>query len=422
MNRTQPRARGWIERVAGEYGRGRPVAVLFDYDGTLTPLARHPCLAELDPRTRRRLAALAALPDVRVGVVSGRALEDVRAMVGLGGVYYAGCGGLEIDLLGRTARYPTPGAALRLLDAVRDRLLDLVRSSPGTWLERKPAAVTLHYRGLLPLAAACFRYEAAALLAGAEGLRFRVVAEAIEVTPTGGWDRGAAVAAILEHVADAVAARPLPVYFGDAAHDAEAMVVTAHAGGVSVGVGADAPPHAGQRLADPSELGDCLDELAGRLAAGRGLPVEAKPPPDADDGPAGRDPGAAGGLLLLDPDPVARSEFADGMAELGWRVWEADTTERAVELLTAHGGAIDAALVDLHLPGLQGARALAEFGRSRPDLIRGFLAADVSPYTATAFGKLSDIPLFVKPLRAADTDTRVRGLLRTRRAAGGSGD
>ena len=121
------------------------------------------------------------------------------------------------------------------------------------------------------------------------------------------------------------------------------------------------------------------------------------------------------GLLLLDPDDRARTELAEGMAARGWRVWQADTPERAAELLDRHGEAVHVALVDLQLPGLQGARTLAEFGQTRPDLVRGFLSADVSPYMAAAFGKLSDIPLLVKPLQPADLDTRLRALLQNKR-------
>jgi DNA-binding response OmpR family regulator len=100
------------------------------------------------------------------------------------------------------------------------------------------------------------------------------------------------------------------------------------------------------------------------------------------------------------------------MTALGWRVWQADTAERATELLGRHGDAVHVALVDLQLPGLQGARTLSEFGLTRPDLIRGFVSADVSPYAAAAFKRLSNVPLLVKPLPAGELDATLRALLR----------
>jgi trehalose 6-phosphate phosphatase len=426
MTGTQPTQAGWVDRVAAAYGRGRPVAVLFDYDGTLTPLVRHPSLARLASRTRDQLGRLADLPEVGVGVISGRALHDVRALVGLGGVYYAGSGGLEMDLLGDEERYPQTDAIGQLLDGIQDHLLDLLEMFPGTWLERKPGAITLHFRGLLPLAATCFRYEAVRLLSAVEELRCRVVSEAVELTPADGWDKGTAVETILAHMADALASPPLVVYFGDAANDTEGMAVATRTGGVCVGVGSDAPPIAELRLANPAELAECLDELTARLAAHRGLSVfKTHSPPktpvelNAEHGethPAGSSVPKPG-LLLLDSDDRARTELATGMTAQGWRVWQADTVVRAFELLERHGAVVHVALVDLQLPGLQGARTLAEFGQTRPDLIRCFLSADISPYMATAFGKLSDVPLFVKPLRPADADRLFRLLLGKKRLA-----
>lgn len=416
MKETRSAHTDWVDRIATSYRRGRPLAVLFDYDGTLTPIVRHPSLARLSPRTREQLGRLADLPDVGVGVISGRALEDVRSMVGLDGVYYAGSGGLEIDLLGEEERYPQTYEIGRLLDGIQDHLLELLEKFPGTWLERKPGAVALHFRGLLPLAAICFRYEACSLLTVVEELRFRVVSEAIEVTPADGWDKGTAVVSMLTHMGSGLSSPPLVVYFGDAANDAEGMAVATQTGGISVGIGPDAPSIADRRLTDAAELANCLDELTSRLTAHRSLPVVEPRLPDVTNPECDVTPPAMlneqkPGLILLDSDEQARAELANGMVARGWQVWQADTSERASELLGRNGKAVHVVLVDLQLPGLQGARTMAELGHARPDLIRCFHSADVSPYMAAAFGKLSDVPLFVKPLRLADTDKLFRILL-----------
>lgn len=104
------------------------------------------------------------------------------------------------------------------------------------------------------------------------------------------------------------------------------------------------------------------------------------------------------GLLIVDPDPQARDALARGMEGYGWRVWAVADGSAAVEAYTRHGDRIDAALVDLQLPGLQGARVLAELDRLNPSLTRCAMSADVTPYTACAFRRLSDTPLFTKPL------------------------
>jgi trehalose 6-phosphate phosphatase len=392
--------------------------VLFDYDGTLTPIERHPSLARLVPRTREQLRQLAALPGVRVGVISGRSLSEVRNLVGIDGIYYVGSGGLEIDLIDREQRYPDTDAIGTLLDAIQDQMLDQLKKFPGTWLERKPGAIAIHYRGLLPLAATCFRFEMINLVSAAAALKFQVVSEAIEVTPAEGWDKGTAVLSILDHVEATLQSHPLAVYFGDEANDVEGMAMTTQTGGMTVGIGPYAPWIADQRLADSSELVACLDELLARLATQRGLP---SPCPDAGNEPdLAPTPETDAGLLLLDPDAEARNELAAGLTALGWQVWQADTSEQATELVSVHGDSIQVALVDLQLPGLLGARTQSELGQRHPGLIRCFLSADISPYTAAAFGRLSSLPLFVKPLTAGELNTTLRAMLRQAPHAMGS--
>ncbi len=106
------------------------------------------------------------------------------------------------------------------------------------------------------------------------------------------------------------------------------------------------------------------------------------------------------GLLLVDPDSLARAALARDMELLGWHVWSAADGATAVDVYRRERGRIDAALVDLQLPGLQGAGVLAELGRLDPALTRCAMSAAVTPYTASAFRRLSDTPLFAKPICA----------------------
>src|SRR5262245_17439172 len=99
-----------LERLCRVARTGRPLALIFDYDGTLTPVRPTPAEATLPAATRRGLERLAANDRITLGVVSGRALSDLRGMVKLDGVYYAGTGGIEVDLLGHTLT--PPGLAL----------------------------------------------------------------------------------------------------------------------------------------------------------------------------------------------------------------------------------------------------------------------------------------------------------------------
>lgn len=270
-----PRSKSSVRRsraIADAYRAGRPLVLVFDYDGTLTPIVRHPSLAVLSPATRAVLGALSRLPDVSVAVVSGRALDDVRERVAVPDAFYAGCGGMELDLLGTRVTDPEAARLGDTFDRVHDRLREPVRRFPGTWVERKPASLAVHYRALPPLAGVCFGFETTDILAQFPELRSRVVSAAIEVTPAAGWDKGTAVDAVLGRVRAAGRGVPFPVYFGDAPNDEEGMTAALAAGGIAIGVGPDAPPIGGDGLPDPNGVVTFLTDLHSRLAGDRGLP------------------------------------------------------------------------------------------------------------------------------------------------------
>ena len=65
-----------------------------DYDGTLTPIVARPELALLADETLAVLNRLAR--KCLVAIISGRDLDDVRAMVRAEGVWYAGSHGIDI--------------------------------------------------------------------------------------------------------------------------------------------------------------------------------------------------------------------------------------------------------------------------------------------------------------------------------------
>src|SRR5258706_4856935 len=87
--------------------------LLLDFDGTLSPIVKNPRRASLPQATRRVLTDLARRPGVAVAIVSGRRIEDLRALVGLP-VIYAGNHGLRIE--GPGFRFLAPGAGDNLAE------------------------------------------------------------------------------------------------------------------------------------------------------------------------------------------------------------------------------------------------------------------------------------------------------------------
>ena len=62
----------------------------------MSPLAQRPELATIPPETKAVLERLSNRPDVFIAIVSGRSQSDVKEMVGIEGITYAGNHGLEI--------------------------------------------------------------------------------------------------------------------------------------------------------------------------------------------------------------------------------------------------------------------------------------------------------------------------------------
>ena len=265
-----------LERLITAYQRGERLVLVFDYDGTLTPLVAHPRLAQLDPALRDVLARLVATPRVAVGVVSGRGLDDLIGMVGLEGLSYGGSTGLELELAGER-RIPTEALESRaLLDALRAAVEICLAAYPGAWVEKKPFGFTVHYRQLARDRIKPLRAEMAALLEPhAGGLHVLDGPMAIEVVPAIEQDKGTALRAIVTHGDD----EPATVLFaGDAANDAPALAVAAEWGGIALGVGPEPPAEAAYRLPDPATLAELLVALAKALTAA-GSSTRTDPPP-----------------------------------------------------------------------------------------------------------------------------------------------
>ena len=86
-----------FDTYLGKYvGQDSILSLLLDYDGTLSPIAPHPDLATIPPETKKILERLANMSDVFIAIISGRSVNNVKEMVGIEGITYAGNHGLEI--------------------------------------------------------------------------------------------------------------------------------------------------------------------------------------------------------------------------------------------------------------------------------------------------------------------------------------
>ncbi|XP_018007795.1 alpha,alpha-trehalose-phosphate synthase [UDP-forming] [Hyalella azteca] len=182
----------FLENYVTESSR---LALLLDYDGTLAPIAPHPDLAVIPPETKKVLMRLANMPDVKIAIISGRSLENVKQMVGIEGLTYAGNHGLKIKHPdGTMFVHPVPHEYEEKLAKLREMLKPVC--TDGAWLEEKGTGVTFHYREvpnaleaeIISKAEECFD------TAGIEAYHSH---RALEARPPVPWNKGRAAIYIL---------------------------------------------------------------------------------------------------------------------------------------------------------------------------------------------------------------------------------
>lgn len=240
----------------------REPAVFLDYDGTLTPIVDDPAAALLDDDMRRALARLAER--CTVAILSGRDLADVRHLVGLPNLVYAGSHGLDIAGPGGISIQHGLDS-LPALDEAEKRLGPVVASVPGALLERKRLSLSVHYR-MVPDPGGVTRLDDAVREAAAAGLRVVAGKKVLDLRPDLDWDKGRALQWLLTAV-QLPLPDTLPLYVGDDVTDEDAFTALRGRGvGIVVrGEDDDRPTGAALALAGPSDVAALLGDLTDLL-------------------------------------------------------------------------------------------------------------------------------------------------------------
>ena len=217
----------------------QPTPALFlDYDGTLTPIVEHPDLAVLSDEMKGALQDLAKR--FPVAILSGRDLADVRKMVGIDGLVYAGSHGFDVDApeaLGGRVQQGVEAAAD--LAAAREDLTAKVKDIRGAWVEHKTFAVTVHYRQTPPEDAPKVAAAVDDVASSFPSLRKTTGKMVLELRPAIDWDKGKALLWLLERL-ESSGGTYVPAYIGDDDTDEDAFRAIAGRGvGIRIGAATD---------------------------------------------------------------------------------------------------------------------------------------------------------------------------------------
>jgi trehalose 6-phosphate phosphatase len=215
--------------------------LLLDFDGTVAEFHVDPDAPELTPERFALLSAIARVPGVSLGIVSGRRLDDLRARTRLPDhVYHAGLHGLEIEVDGQRQTHPDLESAIAKMDGLAECLSKLLTEFPEVYIEDKGASVAVHTRRM-PKEAHDKVFARADILAVpwiAEQLVRRLEGNAVvEYLPNIHGHKGDATKWIAAHVESKFARRSWVAYIGDDITDEDAFRAIENGNGIGVLVG-----------------------------------------------------------------------------------------------------------------------------------------------------------------------------------------
>ncbi|WP_224333462.1 trehalose-phosphatase [Haloprofundus halobius] len=236
----------------------RGLLLCLDFDGTLAPIVDDPEAAEITPTNAEVVGRLRDAPGVKLAVVSGRGLEDVRGRVDVSDIAYAGNYGIETDHGdGDIEVHPDAEVAKPVVDDVKSALEDELADEPGVAVEDKRWTTTVHFRRA-PDRAEDVTETVERIVAehGGDHLVTASGREIVEIKPDVETSKGVVVADFA-----AEADGYLPMYVGDDVGDRSAFEAIASEGGVSVYVG-DSDIGATATVANPEEVAALLHWIA----------------------------------------------------------------------------------------------------------------------------------------------------------------
>ena len=216
---TSPDGRAQLDAFIDDLARAPARVLLVDFDGTLAPFHVDRDAVTPYPGVREAMKEILSTGKTRVVVISGREVRDLQRALGvepppeLWGTH--GWERLERGGPHRLRNVPGPAAA-----ALQRAVLAVAELALGERIEKKPASLALHVRGLPA-------EEAERILAAAAAAWQPLLDDGIDIHPfeggielrVRGWDKGDAVGAVVADEPEGAAA----AYLGDDLTDEDAF-------------------------------------------------------------------------------------------------------------------------------------------------------------------------------------------------------
>jgi trehalose 6-phosphate phosphatase len=242
------------------------ILFLSDYDGTLTPIVDRPELAVLNNNTRKLLRKLAKNRRYTVGIISGRALSDLKSKIALEGIIYAGNHGLEIEGFGSSFLEPIAEEMRPFFGMLNKALSATMRGIKGVFVEDKGLTLSVHYR-MVEEAEKRKVQDAFEKITDPLNVTGKIKVthgkKVYEIRPPVHWNKGKAVAWLMARLKDDIdKTRVISIYLGDDLTDEDAFDLINRDDGISIFVGEEGSPSIARYfLKSPDEVAEFLKML-----------------------------------------------------------------------------------------------------------------------------------------------------------------
>ncbi|MBF0104576.1 MAG: trehalose-phosphatase [Deltaproteobacteria bacterium] len=195
--------------------------MFLDFDGTLSRLVADPDRARLLPGLKNILKKLARHPHIRIMIISGRSLADVRKRFGINNLIYAGNHGFEIYfkkryLLRKGKKYRA------IVSRASSLLKKQLRDIPGVIVEPKGLSVAVHFRNT-PYSYLAVIKKTVEVISKSTGIKNKLALttgkKIFELRPHKNWNKGFAVRWVWQKMAP----KACPIFIGDDVTDEDAF-------------------------------------------------------------------------------------------------------------------------------------------------------------------------------------------------------
>ncbi|MGB2630345.1 MAG: trehalose-phosphatase [Candidatus Omnitrophota bacterium] len=205
--------------------KGKDIYLFLDFDGTLTRIRKRPGAVRLGREVKGILKDIAK-ENVPLAIISGRSLEEIKRLVGVKGIIYAGNHGLEVEGPKHEFVVPEASRAKKTVAKIGKQLKQELSSFRGVLIEDKGLTLSVHFRmakkeKLGQIEQAYKRMISPYISAG------KIVVtsgkKVWEVRPPVRWDKGKAASLLLKKRRQKSEKRIVSFYIGDDRTDEDAF-------------------------------------------------------------------------------------------------------------------------------------------------------------------------------------------------------